>query len=119
MNLGVLGLFKYFDFGVTEVSQLLRHFGFDPPDVALRLTLPIGISFFTFESMSYVIDVYRRELPPHPSYVEYLAFVAFFPHLVAGPIVRPRDLLPQLAESPRFESVLASRALLLIATGLC
>jgi len=118
MNLGVLGLFKYFDFGVAEMSALLRSLGFNPPEIALRLTLPIGISFFTFESMSYVIDVYRRELPPHKSYVEYLAFVAFFPHLVAGPIVRPRDLLPQLAAPARFEPELASRALLLIALGL-
>ena len=118
MNLGVLGLFKYFDFGVAELSALLRQLGFHPPELALRLTLPIGISFFTFESMSYVIDVYRRELPPHPSYLEYLAFVAFFPHLVAGPIVRPRDLLPQLGGTPRFDAALASRALLLIALGL-
>ncbi len=118
MNLGVLGLFKYFDFGVAEMSALLQKLGFNPPEIALRLTLPIGISFFTFESMSYVIDVYRRELPPHKSYVEYLTFVAFFPHLVAGPIVRPRDLLPQLSAPPRFDPVEGSRALLLIALGL-
>lgn len=118
MNLGVLGLFKYFDFGVAEMSALLHSLGFNPPEIALRLTLPIGISFFTFESMSYVIDVYRRELPPHESYVEYLTFVAFFPHLVAGPIVRPRDLLPQLSSVARFDPTLASRALLLIALGL-
>jgi alginate O-acetyltransferase complex protein AlgI len=68
--------------------------------------------------MSYVIDVYRRELPPHKSYVEYLTFVAFFPHLVAGPIVRPRDLLPQLSAPPRFSAAAASQALLLIAIGL-
>jgi D-alanyl-lipoteichoic acid acyltransferase DltB (MBOAT superfamily) len=118
MNLGVLALFKYFDFGVAEMSALLQRFGFDPPEIALRLTLPVGISFFTFESMSYVIDVYRRDLPPHKSYVEYLTFVAFFPHLVAGPIVRPRDLLPQLSAPPVFSSDEASRALLLIALGL-
>jgi len=118
MNLGVLGLFKYFDFGVAELSALLHALGFDPPLVTLGWTLPIGISFFTFESMSYVIDVYRGELPPHRSYLEYLTFVAFFPHLVAGPIVRPRDLLPQLAAPARFDDGLASRALLLIALGL-
>lgn len=118
MNLGVLGLFKYFDFGVAEMSALLRSLGFDPPEIALRLTLPIGISFFTFESMSYVIDVYRRQLPPHRSYVEYLTFVAFFPHLVAGPIVRPRDLLPQLSAPPQFDPRVGSQALLLIGLGL-
>jgi D-alanyl-lipoteichoic acid acyltransferase DltB (MBOAT superfamily) len=118
MNLGVLGLFKYFDFFVVEMSALLNGMGFDPPEIVLRLTLPVGISFFTFESMSYVIDVYRRELPPHKSYVEYLTFVAFFPHLVAGPIVRPRDLLPQLSAPPRFDARVGSSALLLIALGL-
>jgi len=118
MNLGVLGLFKYFDFGVAQLSALLQQLGLHPPEIALRLTLPIGISFFTFESMSYVIDVYRRELPPHESYLEYLAFVAFFPHLVAGPIVRPRDLLPQLRQAPRFDAGFASRALLMITLGL-
>ncbi|HKY34312.1 MAG TPA: MBOAT family protein [Polyangiaceae bacterium] len=118
MNLGVLGLFKYFDFGVAQMSALLQSFGFHPPEIALRLTLPVGISFFTFESMSYVIDVYRRQIPPHKSYVEYLTFVAFFPHLVAGPIIRPRDLLPQLSAPARFDAPLASRALLLIGLGL-
>jgi len=80
--------------------------------------LPVGVSFFTFESMSYVIDVYRGHIEPHPSYLEYLTFVAFFPHLVAGPIVRPRDLLPQLSHSARFDAARASEALFLIAVGL-
>ncbi|HEV8248161.1 MAG TPA: MBOAT family O-acyltransferase, partial [Polyangiaceae bacterium] len=118
MNLGVLGLFKYFDFGVAELSALLRSVGLHPHEIVLRLTLPIGISFFTFESMSYVIDVYRRDIEPHGSYLEYLAFVAFFPHLVAGPIVRPRDLLPQFARQARFSAFEGSEALWLIAIGL-
>ena len=68
---------------------------------ALKVLLPpVGISFFTFESMSYIIDVYRGELEPHRSYLRYLLFVSFFPHLVAGPIVRPRELLPQLERPP-------------------
>src|SRR5690606_10901647 len=71
-----------------------------------------------FESMSYVIDVYRKDLPPHESYLEYLSFVAFFPHLVAGPIVRPKDLLPQLRQKPRFDAAIASEGLFLICTGL-
>jgi D-alanyl-lipoteichoic acid acyltransferase DltB (MBOAT superfamily) len=102
LNLGVLGVFKYFDFGIASARAMLASFGYHPPDIALQIALPIGISFFTFESMSYVIDVYRRDIEPHPRYTEYLAFVAFFPHLVAGPIVRPRDLLPQLAGDARF-----------------
>ena len=118
LNLGVLGVFKYFDFGIESARALLLSLGFHPPDLALSIALPIGISFFTFESMSYVIDVYRGDIEPHPSYTEYLAFVAFFPHLVAGPIVRPRDLLPQLAGPARFDPKEGSEALFLIAVGL-
>ncbi len=118
LNLGVLGIFKYFDFGVESARQLLESFGYHPPEFALHVALPIGISFFTFESMSYVIDIYRKDIEPHPSYFEYLTFVAFFPHLVAGPIVRPRDLLPQLTEPARFSSAAGSEGLWLIAIGL-
>ena len=118
MNLGVLAYFKYSKFGVETALGALDALGFHVPVPVLSVALPVGISFFTFESMSYVIDVYRGELPPHPSYLEYLTFVAFFPHLVAGPIVRPRDLLPQLARPPVWQEGEASSALLLIATGL-
>ena len=118
MNLGVLGYFKYAQFGVDSALAAFEALGLHVPAPALSIALPVGISFFTFESMSYVIDVYRGELEPHPSYLEYLTFVAFFPHLVAGPIVRPRDLLPQLARPPVWQDGEASSALLLIATGL-
>ncbi len=118
LNLGLLGFFKYFNFGVDSLAALLSALGYQPPLVALRVVLPIGISFFTFESMSYVIDVYRRDIEPHPSYLEYLTFVAFFPHLVAGPIVRPRDLLPQLAQPACFSASTAAEGLFLIALGL-
>ena len=118
MNLGVLAYFKYAKFGIETAQAALSALGVELPAPALSIALPVGISFFTFESMSYVIDVYRREIEPHPSYLEYLTFVAFFPHLVAGPIVRPRDLLPQLARPPVWREAEASQALLLIATGL-
>ena len=118
VNLGLLAVFKYFDFGVESARALLGALGFHPPDLALHVALPVGISFFTFESMSYVIDVYRGDIEPHQSYLEYLTFVAFFPHLVAGPIVRPRDLLPQLSHPARFDPVAGSDALFLIALGL-
>jgi alginate O-acetyltransferase complex protein AlgI len=118
LNLGVLSYFKYTAFAVQEVSALLGHFGLAVPPVALEIALPVGVSFFTFESMSYVIDVYRKEFEPHESYLEYLTFVAFFPHLVAGPIVRPRDLLPQLAKRPVWDPALVSEGLFWIATGL-
>jgi alginate O-acetyltransferase complex protein AlgI len=117
-NLGVLAIFKYLGFGIEATRAVLHTLGFHPPEVALHIVLPIGISFFTFESMSYVIDVYRRDIEPHPSYLEYLTFVAFFPHLVAGPIVRPRDLLPQLAAPAVWDEDAASRSLFLIAIGL-
>jgi alginate O-acetyltransferase complex protein AlgI len=118
MNLGVLAYFKYAKFGVETALAALDALGIHVPAPVLSIALPVGISFFTFESMSYVIDVYRGELEPHPSYLEYLTFVAFFPHLVAGPIVRPRDLLPQLSRPPEWREGEASSALLLIATGL-
>ena len=118
MNLGVLAFFKYLHFGIENAEAALEALGVHLPPVALSVTLPVGISFFTFESMSYVIDVYRGDIEPHPSYLEYLTFVAFFPHLVAGPIVRPRDLLPQLARAPIWDEGEASQALLLVATGL-
>jgi alginate O-acetyltransferase complex protein AlgI len=118
LNLGLLGFFKYANFGIDSARSLLATLGYHPPEMALQIALPVGISFFTFESMSYVIDVYRGDIEPHPSYVEYLTFVAFFPHLVAGPIVRPRDLLPQLANSPRFSAEEATEGLFLIAIGL-
>jgi alginate O-acetyltransferase complex protein AlgI len=118
LNLGVLAIFKYLNFGIDSARAALTALGVEAPEIALRVALPVGISFFTFESMSYVIDIYRRQIEPQKSYLEYLSFVAFFPHLVAGPIVRPRDLLPQLAGPPRWSSAEGSEALFLIAVGL-
>jgi alginate O-acetyltransferase complex protein AlgI len=118
VNLTVLGVFKYFNFGIDSARAALEALGFHPPEIALRIALPVGISFFTFESMSYVIDVYRGVLKPKWSYFEYLSFVAFFPHLVAGPIVRPRDLLPQLAGEPRWNAREASEGLFLMMVGM-
>jgi len=118
LNLGLLSYFKYASFAVSEATSLAQAFGFDVPKVVLDIALPVGVSFFTFESMSYVIDVYRREFEPHESYLEYLTFVAFFPHLVAGPIVRPRDLLPQLARKPNWNTAELSEGIFWIALGL-
>ncbi|APR83699.1 Putative poly(beta-D-mannuronate) O-acetylase [Minicystis rosea] len=122
LNLGFLGFFKYWNFTLENVRLVasLFHGGALPPaDETLKVLLPpVGISFFTFESMSYVVDVYRGELKPHKSYLSYLLFVAFFPHLVAGPIVRPRDLLPQLERPPVLPQSDGGEALFLIAVGL-
>jgi alginate O-acetyltransferase complex protein AlgI len=121
LNLGFLGFFKYGNFVIENARLFAGLFGaaLPPSRAALEVTLPpVGISFFTFESMSYVIDVYRGELAPHRSYLRYLLFVAFFPHLVAGPIVRPRDLLPQFEREPGLTREQGGEALFLIAVGL-
>jgi D-alanyl-lipoteichoic acid acyltransferase DltB (MBOAT superfamily) len=96
VNLGVLALFKYYDFFAVSLQAGLGRLGWQVGLPMLHLALPIGISFYTFHSLSYTIDVYRRELAPEPSFLRYTVFVAFFPHLVAGPIVRAHDILPQL-----------------------
>ena len=117
--LGVLALFKYFNFAIDSVSTLLGWAGLHVSPTHLRLVLPFGISFFTFETMSYTIDVYRREIPPCERYLDYLLFVSFFPHLVAGPIVRPASMLPQLAAKPVASDAMKAAGLFQIATGLC
>ncbi|HVH41937.1 MAG TPA: MBOAT family protein [Labilithrix sp.] len=116
--LGVLSVFKYFNFAVDSVAALASWLGVHIEPTHLRLVLPFGISFFTFETMSYTIDVYRRELPPAERYLDYLLFVCFFPHLVAGPIVRPKSMLPQLAAEPIASEQMKAEGLFLIATGL-
>ena len=116
--LGVLSIFKYFNFGVDTFVYLAHRIGLHVSPVHLKLVLPFGISFFTFETMSYTIDVYRREIPPAKRYLDYLLFVCFFPHLVAGPIVRPKQMLPQLAAEPVATDGMKAHGLYLIATGL-
>ena len=116
--LGVLSLFKYFNLAADSVAAALHAVGIAIQPMHLKLALPFGISFFTFETMSYTIDVYRRELPPADKYLDYLLFVCFFPHLVAGPIVRPRSMLPQLAKTPVADPDMQAQGLWLIATGL-
>jgi D-alanyl-lipoteichoic acid acyltransferase DltB (MBOAT superfamily) len=98
-NLGVLGFFKYYDFFAESVSELLSSLGIPLQARMLGLVLPVGISFYTFQSMSYTIDVYRRELAATRSLTHFLAFVSFFPQLVAGPIERAKHLLPQFSQT--------------------
>jgi alginate O-acetyltransferase complex protein AlgI len=97
VNLGILGYFKYVNFFSESLSILLAQLGLPISTGHLEVVLPIGISFYTFQSMSYVIDIYRREIKPTRNLIDFAAFVSFFPHLVAGPIMRPRTLLPQVA----------------------
>jgi alginate O-acetyltransferase complex protein AlgI len=93
-NLGILGYFKYYNFFVGNLNGVLAWSGFRLP--ALDILLPAGISFYTFKSMSYTIDVYRREIEPCRSLMDYATFVTFFPELIAGPIVRASIFLPQM-----------------------
>jgi D-alanyl-lipoteichoic acid acyltransferase DltB (MBOAT superfamily) len=116
--LGVLALFKYWNFAADSFASLFAAAGLHVRVTHLRLVLPFGISFFTFETMSYTIDVWRGELQPAKRYLDYLLFVCFFPHLVAGPIVRPHQMLPQLAATPRVDPAMQARGLWRIATGL-
>lgn len=96
INLAILGFFKYFNFFAVSMDNLFSYFGFSIQPHLLHIILPVGISFYTFQALSYTIDVYRRELEPTRSFRDYALFVTYFPQLVAGPIMRARDLLPQV-----------------------
>jgi alginate O-acetyltransferase complex protein AlgI len=102
LNLGMLGYFKYYNFFAESLQLALARAGMHVSLSHLNVVLPIGISFYTFQSMSYVIDIYRRAIKPTKNFVEFAAFVSFFPHLVAGPIMRPTMLLPQIEKKRRF-----------------
>lgn len=98
INLGLLGYFKYANFFVDNFNQALSALGYDPRFAHLDIILPVGISFYTFQSLSYTIDIYQGTLRPVSSWRDFFLFVAFFPQLIAGPIVRASEFLPQLAQ---------------------
>ena len=100
VNLGILGLFKYYDFFAAELANLL---GCSGDSVMLHLILPVGISFYTFQALSYSIDVYRGKMEPTRDVVAFFAYVSFFPQLVAGPIERATNLLPQFQRQRQFD----------------
>jgi alginate O-acetyltransferase complex protein AlgI len=116
-DLALLGTFKYFGFFVDEFNSLLDGVGLGSPLPIVQIVLPIGISFFTFQAISYVVDVYRGETRA-ASLMDVAILQAFFPHLVAGPIVRANELLPQLRTPRDPRAVLAGPGLFLIAGGL-
>lgn len=118
INLIILGFFKYYGFFVEQAGDLLARFGWERDLPLLQVVLPVGISFFTFQGISYVVDVYRRTTPPARSLLDVMLLLAFFPHLVAGPIVRASDLLPQFERVPRLTREMAAHGLLLIVWGL-
>ncbi|CAN5136992.1 MBOAT family protein [soil metagenome] len=117
-NLLVLGFFKYYGFFAVQMGELLGRFGWERDLPLLQIVLPIGISFFTFQGISYVVDVKRGKTPVARSLLDVMLLMSFFPHLVAGPIVRASDLLPQFERTPRLTREMAVHGLLLIVWGL-
>lgn len=112
-NLGILGYFKYTNFFIGNVNAIFS------AEIQLQdIFLPVGVSFFTFQSMSYTIDIYRGVLKPEKNFTDFLFFVSFFPQLVAGPIVRAADFLPQIHIKPEISRADIGKALFLIITGL-
>lgn len=117
-NLIILGFFKYYGFFVEQAGDLLSRFGWERDLPLLEIVLPVGISFFTFQGISYVVDVHRGKTPVAKSLLDVMLLMSFFPHLVAGPIVRASDLLPQFDRAPRLTREMATHGLLLICWGL-
>lgn len=115
--LGLLFVFKYFNFFSESVVYLMSKIAIPMHPVTLKLLLPVGISFYTFQTLSYVIDVYRGDIKAEKNIGVYAAFISFFPQLVAGPIERARDLLPQITSKKEFDYDSASYGLKLMAFG--
>jgi alginate O-acetyltransferase complex protein AlgI len=117
-NLGLLGFFKYFNFFQNSFIQAFTFFGHDLEGFSLTIILPVGISFYTFQTLSYTIDVYRKEMTPVRKFIDFATFVTFFPQLVAGPIERAKKIIPQLQASRIFDYQQAKSGLHLIIFGL-
>jgi len=117
-NLGILGFFKYFNFFIENFKAAFSFLGYCIQPNTLDIILPVGISFYTFQTMSYTIDVYRRDLRPTKDFVSFSAFVSFFPQLVAGPIERANNLLPQFYKARYFCYDQAASGMRLILWGL-
>lgn len=117
VNLGLLGFFKYAGFFVDSLVIALATVGLDVPTLPLRILLPLGISFYTFQTLSYTLDIYRGRLEPRRDLLAYLSFVMFFPQLVAGPIERASHLLPQFLAARKFDRAQAESGLRLMLWG--
>ena len=115
LNLGILGTFKYYDFFVSSFAEM---FGLNADSLLLRIILPVGISFYTFQALGYSIDVYKKKLPPTHDPVAFFAYISFFPQLVAGPIERATNLLPQFLRRRTFDPTQAVDGLRQILWGL-
>src|SRR6266436_2294087 len=119
LNFSILGIFKYFNFFADSFSAALNTLGVhNVPLPLIRIILPPGISFYTFQEVAYIVDVYKGRLEPAKSFVEYGLFVSLFPHLIAGPIQRPGHLLPQVHKDRAFDADRFFDGLMLIFSGL-
>src|ERR1700746_1559729 len=119
LNFHILGIFKYFDFFAGSFVGMLNNLGLhNVPLPLIRIILPPGISFYTFEEVAYVVDVYRGKVQPATSYLNYALFISFFPHLIAGQIQSPNQLRPQIHEGRTFEAPQFFDGLMLIVSGL-
>ncbi|MBB4803643.1 D-alanyl-lipoteichoic acid acyltransferase DltB (MBOAT superfamily) [Flavobacterium nitrogenifigens] len=118
VNLGFLGVFKYYDFFATSFAEMLGYFGFKVSPILLNVILPVGISFYTFHGLSYVIDIYLKRIKAEYNFVDYSLFVSYFPLLVAGPIERATHLLPQVKIKREFNLEKAKEGFLQIIWGL-
>ncbi|UAB83194.1 MBOAT family protein [Zunongwangia sp. SCSIO 43204] len=117
LNLGLLAYFKYFNFFISSFTEVFTFFGHSVNSHSLNIILPVGISFYTFQTLSYTIDVYRKQLKATNRFIPFLAFVSFFPQLVAGPIERATSLLPQFLKSRKFDKDKAIQGINLIVWG--
>jgi len=118
INLGFLGVFKYYDFFAQSFADLLNGFGFQTSPILLKLILPVGISFYTFHGLSYVIDIYYKRITAERNFIDYSLFVSYFPLLVAGPIERATHLLPQVKIKRHFNFEKAKEGVYQIIWGL-
>ncbi|MEP2346635.1 MAG: MBOAT family protein, partial [Algoriphagus sp.] len=118
VNLGFLGFFKYYNFFLDNFMGAFSFFGYAIQANSLNIILPVGISFYTFQTLSYTIDVYRKKLTPTKDFIAFLAFVSFFPQLVAGPIERATNLLPQFFKERKFDYLKAVDGMRQILWGL-
>ncbi len=118
VNLGLLGFFKYFNFFIDSAVSFLGGLGIQSNEFSLQVILPVGISFYTFQTLSYTIDIYQRKLEPTTNFLNFALFVAFFPQLVAGPIERASRLLPQLESRRSLNPEMFESGIILIFVGL-
>ncbi len=117
-NLGILSFFKYYNFFANSFSDMVSLFGWQPNDLTLNIILPVGISFYTFQTLSYTIDIYRKQFEPTNDIISFFTYIAFFPQLVAGPIERASNLLPQMQKKRVFDRTMFKEGIIQIAVGL-